>query len=175
MIKKKENEAELQEANEAKLQEAKTLNDKEIQEAKRLAEEYKETMQRIQAEFENFQKRTEKEMQNFRVMANARILEEFLPLVDSLGEGIKEAEKSNNKEMKKGFVLIHNQLSQIMEKNGVKQIKSVGEKFDHNFHDCMLTVNEDGKDDEILEEFQKGYTLNGKILRPAKVKVNKVK
>ncbi|MAG17981.1 MAG: nucleotide exchange factor GrpE [Candidatus Diapherotrites archaeon] len=148
-------------------------HDKEIQEAKMLAEEYKDNMQRIQAEFENFQKRTEKEIHAFRGMANAGIIEEFLPLVDSLGEGIKQAEKSNNEEMKKGFELVQKQLTQIMEKNGVKQIESIGKKFDHNFHECMLTVNEQGKDDEILEEFQKGYTLNGKILRPAKVKVNK--
>jgi len=149
-------------------------HDKKIQEAKALAEEYKDNMQRIQAEFENFQKRTEKEMIEFRGIANLRILEEFLPLIDSLGEGIKEAEKSNNSEMKKGFELIQKQLTQIMEKNGVKQIESIGKTFDHDFHECMMTVNEDGKNNEILEEFQKGYTLNGKILRPAKVKVNKV-
>ncbi|MFH1391509.1 MAG: nucleotide exchange factor GrpE [Candidatus Diapherotrites archaeon] len=148
-------------------------NNKELQEAKALSEEYKDNMQRIQAEFENFQKRTEKEMQNFRTIANAEIIKDFLPLVDSLGEGIREAEKSNNEEMKKGFEIVQKQLTQILEKNGVKKIESVGKTFDHDFHECMMTVKEEGKDNEILEEFQKGYTLNGKILRPAKVKVNK--
>jgi len=147
--------------------------EKEIKELKSLANEHKETLQRLQAEFENYQKRTEKEILEFRTIANAGILEEFLPLVDSLEEGLKEAKKSNNKEMEEGFERVLKQLMQVLEKNGIKKIESVGKKFDHDLHECMLMAEEHKHDGLILEEFQKGYTLNGKILRPAKVKVNK--
>lgn len=138
--------------------------------------EYKESLQRLQAEFENFSKRTEKEKEEYRKFLNANLLEEFLPLVDTLEEGIKHTEKSENKEMKEGFEKVGKQLMQILERNGVKKIETVGKKFDHNLHECIMTSHEKNeKDGIILEEFQKGYTLNGKILRPAKVKVNKKK
>ena len=148
--------------------------DTELKNLKKESNEHKESLQRIQAEFENFQKRNERERIEFIKFASARTIEEFLPLVDSISEGINQAKKSNNPEMIEGFEKIKSQLLKIFEKQGVKPINSVGEKFDHNFHECMMTANEkDKKDDYILEEFQKGYVLKDKILRPAKVKVNK--
>lgn len=146
----------------------------ELENAKKIAEEYKDSLQRLQAEFENFSKRTEREKQEYKKYLNASLLEEFFPLMDTVSEGIKHAEKANNKEMKHGFESLEKQLGKIFEKNGVRKIETRGKKFDSNLHDCLMTTNEkEKKDGDVLEEFQKGYTLHDKVLRPAKVKVNK--
>ncbi|MCR4369291.1 MAG: nucleotide exchange factor GrpE [archaeon] len=145
--------------------------EKELSELRAVSQGYKETLQRLQAEFENFSKRTEREKHEFRKIVNASLLEDFLPLVDTIEEAEKHAKQE---EAKKGFGKIKGQLLRILEKNGVKKIESVGKKFDHSLHECMLTVSEEGKaDGEVLEEFARGYALYDKILRPAKVKVNK--
>ena len=151
-----------------------TPQEKEIEELKSLAQEYKDSLQRLQAEFENARKRDEREREEFRKFVNARLLEEFLPLVDSVYEGIKIAQKKENTEMKEGFEKVAKQLLQILGRNGIKPIESVGKKFNHELHDVLLTGKDESKqDDHILEELQRGYTINGKVLRPAKVKVNK--
>ena len=135
---------------------------------------YKETLQRLQAEFENLRKRIEKEKEEFRKLANAVLLKEFLPLVDSLAEAEKQARAKGNNEMAEGMTMIGKQLLRILEKNGVKKINALGGKFDPEMHECLMASNENGKEDNVvLEELQKGYTINGKVLRPAKVKVNK--
>lgn len=146
----------------------------ETEELRAAAQDYKETLQRLQAEFENFRKRNEKEKEEFRKLVNASLITDFLPLVDSVSAGIKQAEKAGNAEMKKGFESVQKQLMQILERNGVKVIESTGKKFDHDLHEVLMTDNEQAKEDGIvLEEFARGYTINGKVLRPAKVKVNK--
>lgn len=137
-------------------------------------EEYREMLQRLQAEFENFRKRSEKENNEFMKFAGAGIITEFLPLVDSVKGGIGQAKKSGNREMLEGFESVLKQIQQILEKNGVKKIECAGKKFDHNLHETLMTYKDGEKEDEIiLEELQPGYLMNGKVLRPAKVKVNK--
>ncbi len=146
----------------------------QAEELRNLNEEYKETLQRLQAEFENYRKRAEKEGSEFLKLANAKLIENFLPIVDSMETAIKQAEKAGNAEMKAGFASVLKQFMQTLEKNGVRRIESTGKKFDHALHEVLMAGKEEGKaDEEVLEEFQKGYTLHGKMLRPAKVKVNK--
>ena len=146
----------------------------QIEELKARAADYKETLQRLQAEFENAGKRLEREKDEFRKFVGAKSVEGFLPLVDSVEEGIKQAAKSGNEEMRKGFEALKAQFAGALDANGVKQIETIGRKFDHALHEALMTGNEGAKgDEEILEEFRKGYTINGRILRPAKVKVNR--
>jgi len=130
---------------------------KEVSQLAAIALEYKDTLQRLQAEFENFKKRNERENEEFR----------------KLSEGLKQAERGGNKEMQEGFENVLRQLFGVLERSGVRQIETVGRKFDHNLHEVLITGKDESKDDQvILDEFQKGYVLNGKVLRPAKVKVN---
>ena len=146
---------------------------KEVSQLAAIALEYKDTLQRLQAEFENFKKRNERENEEFRKFVHGKILMEFLPVVDSLSEGLKQAERGGNKEMQEGFENVLRQLFGVLERSGVRQIETVGRKFDHNLHEVLITGKDESKDDQvILDEFQKGYGLNGKVLRPAKVKVN---
>ena len=101
-------------------------------------------------------------------------MKEFLPAIDSLAEAEKQALGKSNNEMAQGMERIRKQILGVLEKNGVKKIDSLGAKFNPEMHECLMTSNEKEKDDNIvLEELQKGYTINGKVLRPAKVKVNK--
>ena len=145
----------------------------EIAQLRKISSDYRDTLQQMQAEFENAAKRAQKEKEEFRSLAGAKLLEEFLPLVDSMNEAIKHAEKNGNAEMKAGTWKILSQMMKILERNGVRQIRAMGHKFDAGTHECLMTGNEEGKEDgAVLEEFQKGYTLDGRVLRPAKVKVN---
>jgi len=148
--------------------------EKQIGELKKIADDYKDTLQRLQAEFENAAKRIEREKEDFRKFAGAKSIEDFLPLVDSVEQGLRQAAKSGNEEMKKGFEVLRAQFIKTLERNGVRRIETVGKKFDHTLHEVLMTGKDESKqDEEILEELGKGYTLNGKVLRPAKVKVNK--
>ena len=142
---------------------------------KEQAEEYKKHLQRLQAEFENFTKRTEKEKQEHTKFLNAGLLKDFLPLADTIAEARKQSEKNGSKEAIHALEEIGKQLSRTLERQGVKEIETTGKKFDYEMHECLMTGHEEGKEDDlVLEEFQKGYTLNNKVLRPAKVKVNKI-
>ncbi|MBI4210742.1 MAG: nucleotide exchange factor GrpE [Candidatus Diapherotrites archaeon] len=149
-------------------------HEKEIEELKKIAADYKETLQRMQAEFENADKRLEREKEEFVKFAAFMAITKFLPIADSIEEGMKEAEKTGNSAMKEGFEKLQKQFMQALEMNGVKRIESVGKKFDHEMHEVLMTAKEESKEDGIvLEEFHKGYMMNGRVLRPAKVKVNK--
>ena len=146
----------------------------EIEMLKKSSAEFKDMLQRLQAEFENAKKREEREREEFRKFAGMRTVQDFLPMMDSIAEGIKQAEKSGNAEMKKGFEMLKAQMAQILERQGVRQIESAGKKFSHDLHDALMVVKDAAKEDgTVLEEFQRGYTMNGKVLRPAKVKINR--
>jgi molecular chaperone GrpE len=128
--------------------------------------EYLENLKRLGAEFDNFQKRTLKEKQEILVNANASLITQLLPVLDNFELSLK-----HNKD--KGVALIHDELSGILEKQGLKAVDVSG-KFDPNYHEVLM--QEDGEaDGKILEEIQKGYMLNDKLLRASKVKISRIK
>lgn len=134
-------------------------------ESKLKVKELTETLQRLQAEFENFQKRTAKQNEEYKSFANAKLLEEILPVLDSLENGM-----AHNKELKH----VYEQLFLVLKKKGVLKINAEkGQKFDHNTMECMFSEKIPGqKDDTVAKVLVNGYLLNGKILRTAKVSVN---
>jgi molecular chaperone GrpE len=121
-------------------------------------------LQRLQAEFENFRRRTEKEKSQIRTNANESIILQLLPILDNFELSLKHNED-------KGVILIYDELSNVLEKQGLKRIETKG-SFDPKFHEALIQV-EGKKDGEILEELQKGYLLNDKLLRASKVKISK--
>ncbi len=139
----------------------------------------KDSMQRLQAEFENSRKRLEREKQEFALFANTELIKKLLPLLDSIEAAKEHFEKQENfsgKDCANGLELIKKQLLEILISEGLKRTKAVGKKFDPLLHDAVTEDCEEEKENEIvLEEFQKGYTLKEKLLRPAKVKINKSK
>ena len=142
------------------------------------AAEFRDAAQRVQAEFENFVKRSEREKEEFKRFADAKLIEKLLPVLDSFDEGIAAVHRHEGmpkKDFLHGLELLRKQFFGVLEKSGLREIESVGKKFDPNFHECMLKEHIAAKDDEIvLEQFQKGYLLQGKVLRTRKVKVNRL-
>ncbi|HLC36285.1 MAG TPA: nucleotide exchange factor GrpE [archaeon] len=171
----KEERKEKQEKKEKESSESKA--EKELIEARKKLEEYTDMLKRLQAEFENYKKRVDKEQLIFNEFINAKIITDFLPLLDSFEQAltqIEKAEKFSKEDALNGTKLLFKQLIKTMKEHGLQEIKSTEEKFNPEKHEALMQANEKEKPDQlILEEFQKGYLLKGKVLRHAKVKVNK--
>ncbi|MFH1224725.1 MAG: nucleotide exchange factor GrpE [Candidatus Diapherotrites archaeon] len=129
-----------------------------------------ETLQRLQAEFENYKKRAEREMVNIIGYGNAATVARFLPLADTMDSAMK----NSGAEEKKAIEPIRNQFMRVLKGFGTEEMHALGKKFDPALHDCIAHACEKENGDAIvIEEIQKGYLINGKVLRHAKVKVNK--
>ena len=131
---------------------------------------------RKQAEFENYRKRVEKEKSSLRVAAQAAVLEKLLPVLDAFEKGLGELkEEGGSSELqtyRQGFELMMQELQSVLEKFGVEEILGLGTPFDPNVHEAVVTeVTEGYEEGEILEEYRKGYTIQGRLLRPSQVKV----
>jgi len=130
-----------------------------------------ETLQRLQAEFENYKKRVDREKTEFCVFAKADFIRKILPFVDTFEIALKNKDKCSD--FIKGMELMYVELVSLLEKEGVKPVDALGKKLDPTLHDVLLTEKSDKAEGTILEELQKGYMLNNKVLRHAKVKVAK--
>ncbi|HLC52435.1 MAG TPA: nucleotide exchange factor GrpE [Candidatus Nanoarchaeia archaeon] len=134
------------------------------------ANELKDLLQRTQANFENFRKQTEKRVMEIREMAAKNIILELLPIIDNFELALKNTE--NQDSFKEGVKLIHTQLNSILENNHIETIKTTGGQFDPYLHEALLKVESDQPKDSIVEELQRGFTLNGEVIRHAKVKIS---
>ena len=123
-------------------------------------------LKRVQAEFENYQKRNEKQNSEYREYASAKIIDELLPVMDSLEQGIK-----HNKE----FVQVYEQLFSILKKNGLEKVEvNAGDNFDHDLMDCLMQeTNPKLSEGQVVQVLSTGYKLKGKILRTTKISINK--
>ncbi|PIS29315.1 nucleotide exchange factor GrpE [Candidatus Saganbacteria bacterium CG08_land_8_20_14_0_20_45_16] len=129
---------------------------------------------RTLADFDNFKKRTASEKEQFIRFANESLIAELLPIVDNFSRAIEAAEKAGaSEEMIKGLCLVKRQIDDTLTKYGVKEVDALGKPFDPNFHEAIVQKEAKGEEGVILEEMQKGYTLYGKLIRPAMVIVSK--
>jgi molecular chaperone GrpE len=130
---------------------------------------------RLQAEFDNFRKRSIKERQEFIKYANEGLIIELVGMLDNFERSIKAADqKQDFRLLHQGVDMISKQLHKLLEEKGLKKISSLGEKFDPNKHEAMeAVVSDEAEEGQILEEFQPGYMLNERVIRPAMVKVAK--
>lgn len=128
---------------------------------------------RLQAEFDNFRKRTLKEKGEFIKYANEALVLELVGLLDDFERSIRSADQKKDFDLlHQGVDMISRQLHSLLEEKGLKRIKSVGEKFNPHEHEAIEVVeDEEAEDNAILEELQPGWMLNGRIIRPAKVRV----
>ena len=123
------------------------------------------------AEFENFRKRSEKEKTQMYEVGAKGILEKILPVVDNFERGLKGMEESEDP-FAQGMQMIYKQLMTSLEEAGVKAIESVGQEFNPDFHNAVMHVEDDEfGENEIVEEFQKGYMYHDSVLRHSMVKV----
>jgi molecular chaperone GrpE len=135
----------------------------------------KDRLLRMAAELDNLRKRTQKEIQRMTLEAGEQILRDILPVVDDLERSLKIADHGNSgPEFRKGLELIHGNMLSVLEKNGVRPIESEGEPFDVHLHDAIMqTEKKDTPPGIVVEEHVKGYLLNDRVLRHAKVVVSK--
>jgi len=132
--------------------------------------------QRVGAEYANFQKRVSKQISDTIAYEKEKIVKSLLPVLDNFERTLHNAHSSKNTEaIIKGVQIIYDQMLDILKLQGVEQIKALGEKFDPALHEAMTQKTEPEQEDNfVLEEFQKGYKLNGRVIRPSRVIVNKL-
>ncbi len=148
---------------------------KEIDNLNKQLLDEKDRYLRLNAEFDNHRKRTVKEHEEFIKYANEKLIQEFIDVFESLERGIENAKKADHKDkLIAGMELVYKKFKVVLEKYGLTPIKAQGEKFDHYRHEAMMqTITDECEEDTILEEFAKGYMLNGKVIRYSKVRVSK--
>ncbi|MFP4363032.1 MAG: nucleotide exchange factor GrpE [Spirochaetia bacterium] len=137
--------------------------------------ELKNQFLRKQAEFENFRKRMQREKQEAIRFSNSQILSDLMEVIDNFERAIKSSESSRDFDaFHSGIVMIEQQFTSMLEKKyGLKRFESVGEEFDPQYHEALMMEESPEHDIQtVLEDFQKGYMLHDRVLRPAKVKVS---
>ena len=156
-----------------------TLNEQEylkLKEEAQKAAEYWDRLLRLQADFENTRKRLEKEKQDFVRFANEGIILELLNVLDDL-ERTVELAQSRHQDIEaflKGVEMILAHLYELLKENGVKPIEAKGKVFDPHYHEALMQAEaQDVPEETIVEELQKGYLLNDRVIRTTKVKVAK--
>lgn len=150
---------------------------KNLDEQTQLAQTNYEKFLRAYAELENYKKRIEKDRAENLKYANEELLRDLLPFIDNLHRAIDHASSEGNdspEALAEGVRLTLAELIRILEKYGVESIESVGKPFDPSLHEAMLQVEtEDHEPLTIVEEFQKGYRIKDRLLRPSRVSVAK--
>jgi len=131
-----------------------------------------------QAELINYRKRKDEETAGLLKFANKDLILELIPVADNFERAIKLDDTNLNDELSKfldGFKMIYSHLTEALKKFGVEEIPTVGTTFDPNVHEALMTKSDPTKaNEEVLECLLKGYTLKGKVIRAAKVVVNKL-
>ena len=163
---------------ESKVEEKKELTAMEqLQEKIRLRDEeianQKDTFLREKAELENFKKRLTKEKDDFVQFANERLLQELIQIEDNLERAL-EVPNATLESLKEGVEMIQKQFSTFLKNQKVESIEAIGKDFDPTLHEVLnQQESEEHEENTVIEEYSKGYTLNGRILRPAKVVISK--
>ena len=129
---------------------------------------------RLYAEFENYKKRAQREKEDLIKYSNEDILYHLLPVMDNLEMALKHSEDSVSEGLVKGVEITLREFQRVTEKFGLIPIPAAGRPFDPSVHHAMSQVERtDMEDKTVVEEFRKGYTFNGKVLRPSMVAVSK--
>lgn len=149
--------------------------EKEIEQYKKEIAELTDKYLRVSAEFQNYRRRTEKEKNEIFKYGSEKVIVDLLSVLDNFERAISSVEhKDVNNNFLDGIKMIYKQFKDILEKHGVKEIVCEGEEFDPNYHHAVLQEEVENKESNIiLEVYEKGYTLNGKVIRPSMVKVSK--
>ena len=138
------------------------------------AKETYDRLLRVSADFENYKKRSARETEEFRKYANQTLLKEMLTVVDNLELAINSSNhrKKTDKDLIEGLNLTLNEILRVFEKFDVKPIKAQGQPFDPAFHEAVMREeSDDFPENTVVSEFQKGYLIHDRLLRPAMVVV----
>lgn len=126
---------------------------------------------RLMADFQNYKRRVEKEKGDIYAYANEKLVSQLLDVIDNFERALLHDEADDS--YVEGMKMIFKQLTGVLEKAGLEEINALGEDFDPNFHNAVMTEDNDDYDSgKVTEVMQKGYLLNKKVIRPSMVKVN---
>lgn len=139
------------------------------------SDEYFDRLLRLQADFDNYKKRLEKDKIEFIKFANEEIIAEILKIIDDFERAVEAGKTKRDFDvLYKGIEMIHKDFKEFLKQKGLKEIEAQGKPFNPNEHEAMMQEETDAHpEDHVIEELQKGYTLNGRVIRPSKVKVAK--
>ncbi len=136
----------------------------------------KDTLLRKAAEFENYKKRMDSELSNYIKYASESIIKELIPVYDDLGRSIESINKGETKDfetLKKGITLIYEKFKSVLEKEGLKEINSLGQEFNVDVNSALMQVpRDDVKPNTVLDVIEKGYKLKDKVVKHEKVLVS---
>ena len=133
-------------------------------------EELIDTLQRVKAEFDNYRKRAARDQESLVARAGERIVKELLPVLDDLERALEAAHAHEEAKLEEGVKLVHRQLEQLLEREGLAPVATDG-KFDPHVHEALLTQPSAAEEGSVIEVLQKGYRLGDRVLRPARVVV----
>lgn len=134
-------------------------------------QEKKDRLLRLQADFDNFRRRSAKEREEISAVVTQNFCKDMLPLLDNF-ERAMAAETKDVEAFQKGVEMIFTQFQEILKKNGLEHIEAIGQKFDPNFHQAVMRVEDPEKeDDTVAQELQKGYMVKDRVVRPSMVQV----
>jgi molecular chaperone GrpE len=138
-------------------------------------DEYLELAQRTRADFENYRKRVAKETSEALARGKAELARGLLPVIDNLERALRAGEDASSHEaLAEGVALVHRDLRSALESAGVESFDPTGERFDPELHEALSTQPaDDAEAGVVLETVEKGYRLNGQVLRPARVVVSR--
>jgi len=147
----------------------------QLQDAQAEHDELFAKLQRVSADYANYQKRAPKQIAEAVAYEKEALIKSLLPALDNFEHALAGAESAGNSlAVLDGVRIVYNHFLDILKSCGVEQISALGQKFDPALHQAMTQRQENDKQDgTVLEEFQKGYKLNGRVIRPSKVVVNK--
>ena len=141
----------------------------ELESARQERDQYLDALRRLKAEFENSRKRQERERERVFSMAAERLVQELLPVLDNLDRAL-----AAGGDIREGVLATRNQLADVLGNEGLLPVASDGQPFDPNVHEAVMgRPSEEHEEGTILQTFERGYLLNGKPIRPAKVVVAK--
>jgi molecular chaperone GrpE len=146
-----------------------TVLSEELEAARRERDQYLDALQRLKAEFENSRKRQERERVRVLSMASESLVQELLPVLDNLDRALEAGG-----DIREGVQATRDQLADVLGDEGLLPVASDGQPFDPNVHEAVMSqVSEEHEEGTIIQTFQRGYLLNGKPIRTAKVVVAK--
>lgn len=149
---------------------------KELAEKEQQMKEYIDRIKHLQADFENYKKRALKEREDLDRLIEDRMILEFIPIYDNFERAFRSFNHNNDKDsFIEGMERIFSQFDDLVAKKGVEKIEALGERFDPARHEALIAVESDEEPNIVLEEFERGYLRNGRVIKPSRVKVSKVK
>lgn len=148
--------------------------EEELKEKEETIQELKDRIRHLKADFDNYKKRQTSKKDEQVNKEKGELIKDLVPLYDNLDRAFKSFEKNDDKDsFVEGVEKIYAQFAELLEKREIEPIQAEGEKFDPNKHEALMKVeSDDHEHNEITEEFERGYTYKGKVLKPSKVKVN---